>query len=442
MAAQIGSNSRINLALVMEYERLDALKPDPRNPLDHPRQQINQIKRSMYEFGCIQPILAQDDGTIICGHAMFEAAKLLELAEVPVIRIRHLTKDQIRAFQIADNRLTQNAKWNRRLLGEALLDLELAGMDLTLTGFDIAEADLAIAALNLDGSEEDETPPAPGPLVARPGDRWEVLGHRILCGDSLLESSYAALMGKELAAMTVADVPYNLSIPGLVGRGKIKHENFAMASGEMTEAEFTDFLITAFTRIAAVSAPGALAYIFIDWRHLFEVTVAGRRAFDSLRALCVWTKTTPGQGAFYRSQHELVPVWVAKAGKPRNNIQQGRFGRNRSNVWSCASPAAFGHAGEEGKLLEAHPTPKPPQLIADAILDCTARGELVLDPFLGGGASLVACERTGRRCRAIELEPKYVDASLRRIRQLTGEDPRRVGDGRLFSELEREAEGE
>jgi DNA modification methylase len=269
---------------------------------------------------------------------------------------------------------------------------------------------------------------------------WEVLGHRVICADALDVGTLPALMGAERAMMTFADPPYNVVVQGNVaGRGKVKYTEFAQASGEMTPAEFVAFLMSAFAQIAAYSAPGALAYCCMDWRHLLEVMAAGRRAFADLKNVCVWAKPHPGQGSFYRSQHEMILVFEAVAGARRNNIQLGRFGRNRSNLWTYPSPSAFGRAGEEGRLTLDHPTPKPVQMVADAILDCTARGDIVLDPFLGGGGTLIAAERVGRRCRGVEIEPKYVDAALRRLRRLTGEDAVRVSDGRRFADLEQEA---
>jgi DNA modification methylase len=442
----LGHNSRGRRAaqrkLVIDYIPTDQLKPDGRAARVHTPKQVGQIVSSIGEFGFLIPILGDAEDRVICGHARLMAASKIGLPEVPVIRVEHLTPAQIRAFQIAENKLTENATWDERLLGEAFRDLALSELDfdLEVTGFETAEIDSLI--VNLDGAADDpddELPPA-GPLVTRPGDVWEVLGHRIVCGDARIEASYRALMGDERAAVVITDPPYNVPTQGHIGgRGKIKHASFIMAAGEMSEAEFTAFLLEAFLRMAAVCAPGALAYTFSDWRHLPEAFAAGRRAFVGLKNICVWAKTMAGQGSFYRSQHEMVLVFQVSAGKTRNNVQLGRFGRSRSNLWTYASPASFGHTGEEGRLLEEHPCPKPVALIADAILDCTARGDIVLDPFLGGGAAAIAAERTGRRCRGIEIEPKFVDAAIRRLRRLSGEDARRVKDGRMFADLEREA---
>ena len=429
--------------LVIENKLIDQLRPHPANSRLHSQKQIRQIAASEAEFGFIVPIIANSSGEIICGHGRWLAARVLGLAEVPVVQVRHLSPAQIRAFQIADNKLCENAAWDERVLGQTLRELSLMNLDfdLEITGFEVAKIEMLINGLD-DGSvadDPDELPPPAGPAVCRPGDLWELLGHKVLCGDALSEVSYKALMAGEQAAGVFTDPPYNVSARHIGGRGKIKHADFIMAAGEMTEAEFTAFLIKAFTGIAAACSPGALIYVCMDWRHVFEAIVAGRQAFEALKSLCIWAKPHPGQGSFYRSQHELVLVFKAPGGAARNNIRQGRYGRNRSTLWTYPSPASFGRLGEEGRLLEAHPTPKPVAMIADALLDCTVRGDIVLDPFLGGGASLVAAERTGRHCRAIEIDPKYVDVSLRRLMRHTGEDARRVSDGRCFSDIEAEA---
>lgn len=427
--------------LAVEYVPLGALTLDPGNARVHPPKQIKQIARSIEAFSFNVPVLVDREGKLLAGHGRVLALRLLGRSDVPVIRLEHLTPEQARAFAIADNRLIETSTWDEQLLAQhfkSLSEIDLT-FDLEATGFTVAEIDLKIQSPEAAPGEDDpaDAPAPSGPLVTRPGDLWETLGHRVLCADALQPDGYVALVGDERASMTFTDPPYNVAIQGnAAGFGKITYEEFAMASGEMSEAEFTQFLVTVFTRIAEASAPGALAYSCIDWRHLFEVIGAGRQAFKELKNVCVWAKASAGQGSFYRSQHEMVAVFEVAGGKPRNNIQLGRFGRHRSNLWTYPSPAAFGRSGDEGRLTEDHPTPKPVAMVADAMLDCTARGDIVLDPFLGGGATLIAAERVGRRCRAIEIEPRFVDASLRRLRRQTGEDARRLGDGRLFSDLE------
>ena len=219
------------------------------------------------------------------------------------------------------------------------------------------------------------------------------------------------------------------------GLGAIKHTEFAMASGEMTEAEFTAFLTQALGLVSTHSADGSLAYWCMDWRHLHEITVAGRAAYDALQNLCVWTKSNGAMGAFYRSQHELVFVFKKGQAAHRNNIQLGRFGRNRTNVWSYPGANSFGRGGEEGDLLAMHPTVKPVALVADVLLDASARGGLVLDPFLGSGSTLIAAEKVGRRAYGIEIDPGYVDCAIRRWERWTGKKARLEGSHKTFDQI-------
>ena len=243
----------------------------------------------------------------------------------------------------------------------------------------------------------------------------------MLCGSALDAAAFTALMGEERAAMVFTDPPYNVPIDGHAsGLGAIHHRPFPMASGEMDGAEFTGFLSQALRNLAAFSVDGSLHFICMDWRHVEELLAAGRDAYDELKNLCVWVKDNGGMGSLYRSQHELVFVFKHGRNGHRNNVQLGRFGRNRSNVWHYPGANSFARCGEEGNLLALHPTVKPVAMVADAILDCSARGDVVLDAFLGSGTTLIAAERTGRRCYGLELDPAYVDTIVRRWQALTG----------------------
>jgi hypothetical protein len=205
------------------------------------------------------------------------------------------------------------------------------------------------------------------------------------------------------------------------GLGAIQHREFAMATGEMSEADFITFLTNVLGLSARYSRDGSLHYICMDWRHLPELQAAGDAVYTEQKNLCVWVKDNPGMGSFYRSQHELVLVFKHGTAAHRNNIQLGRHGRNRSNVWNYPGVNSFRRTSDEGDLLALHPTVKPVKLVADAILDASARGDVVLDPFLGSGTTLIAAERVGRRCRGIELDPLYVDTIVRRWQALTGD---------------------
>jgi DNA modification methylase len=285
-------------------------------------------------------------------------------------------------------------------------------------------------------------PEAPaGPPVTKIGDLWLLGRNRLLCGSALDIGDFTAVMARERAAMVFIDPPYNVPIDGHAsGLGAIHHRPFPMASGEMDKAEFTGFLARACRNLAAFSAGGSLHYICMDWRHLEEVLAAGRDAYDELKNLCVWVKHNAGMGSLYRSQHEFVLVFKQRGGAHRNNVQLGQFGRNRSNVWHYSGANSFARGGEEGNLLALHPTVKPVALVADAILDCTERGGIVLDAFLGSGTTVIAAERTGRRCYGLELDPAYVDTAIRRWQVLTGGKAHHAASARSFDDLAGEAE--
>jgi DNA modification methylase len=349
---------------------------------------------------------------------------------------------------IADNRLTENSVWDDRLLAEQLKDLSLLGLDfdIEVTGFDMGEIDLRIASLGepCDPSDDpaDVLPEAPTSLpVSKMGDLWQVNQHRVLCGNALDNEAFATLLGDDRAAMVFTDPPYNVPIDGHAsGLGAIHHRPFPMASGEMDRPEFTAFLRAAFRNLAEFSIDGSLHYVCMDWRHIEEGMNAGREVYTELKNLCVWAKDNPGMGSLYRSGHEFVFVFKHGRSAHRNNVQLGGFGRNRSNVWRYPGANSFARGGAEGNLLALHPTVKPVALVADAILDCSARGDIVLDAFLGSGTTVIAAERTGRRCYGLELDPAYVDTIVRRWQALTGGTARHAASGRTFDDLVREPE--
>jgi DNA modification methylase len=310
----------------------------------------------------------------------------------------------------------------------------------------MGEIDLRIASLEdtLPQGDDpaDALPETPaGPPVSKIGDDWRLGRNRLLCGSALDTLAFRALMGEERAAMVFADPPYNVEIDGHAsGLGAIHHRPFPMASGEMDKAEFTTFLVQACRNLASSSAAGSLHFICMDWRHLDELLAAGAEAYGELKNLCIWVKDNAGMGSLYRSQHELILVFKQRGGAHRNNVQLGQFGRNRSNVWRYPGANSFARCGAEGNLLALHPTVKPVAMVADAILDCTERGDIVLDAFLGSGTTIIAAERTGRRCYGLELDPVYVDTAIRRWQALTGDKARHAVNGRVFDDLAREAE--
>ena len=429
----------------IELLPLGAISPDPRNPRRHSKTQIRQIARSIQHFGFNVPILLDRNNTLIAGHGRLCAAKHLGITEIPVIRLDYFTEVQAKAFAIADNKLTENSTWDDRLLGQVFQELSVQNLDfdLEVTGFDTAEIDLKIEGLALDDSRDEETENIPAPDCGRPvtkaGDLWILGEHRVLCGNALDAGAYQQLLDGERADVVFTDPPYNVRIDGHVsGLGAVHHREFAMASGEMSGDEFGAFLTVALGLHARSSLDGAIHFVCMDWRHLDILLRAGTAAYTELKNICVWTKNNAGMGSFYRSQHELVCVFKSGRGPHQNNIQLGRFGRTRTNVWSYPGATTFSKASDEGNLLELHPTVKPVKMVADAILDCSRRGDIVLDGFLGSGTTVMAAERTGRRARGLELDPIYTDTIVRRWQNYTGLDARHATAGKTFAEHERE----
>jgi DNA modification methylase len=418
---------------------VDEIRPNPRNPRTHSAKQVSQIAASIREFGFTNPILIDETDEIIAGHGRLEGARAVGLAEVPCIRLEGLTNAQKKALVIADNKLAINAGWDLEILEEQMLELIDEGLDLEITGFEVPEINL-ILQNTWDAAEtdpQDENIPAVlanVPPVARPGDVWLLGRHRLFCGNSLEAESYRRLLEVERAAMVFTDPPYNVPIDGHVcGSGKVKHREFAMASGEMTEAAFVDFLKTAAERLVEYSAEGSIHFLCMDWRHLYELLSACRGTYSEFKNLCVWVKDNGGMGSLYRSQHELVAVFKAGKGPHINNVELGRHGRYRTNVWKYPGINSFG----KGRMsdLKAHPTVKPVAMVADAILDCSKPGDLVLDPFAGSGTIFLAAERAGRRGAGIEIDPHYVDVAARRFEQETGEAAVLEASGEVFSSV-------
>jgi DNA modification methylase len=430
------------------YRSIRELRLDPKNPRTHTPRQIRQIARSIDEFGFNVPVLVDGTLKVIAGHGRVMACQQLGWSEVPTIALQHLTEAQAKAFAIADNRLTENSQWNERLLAEQLQELSLLDLDfdLEVTGFEMGEIDLKIESLAPDAERDEDpadriVPLSKAPAVSRPGDLWQLGNHRVCCSSALDDSSYHALLGGRRAAMVFVDPPYNVQINGHVsGLGAIHHREFAMASGEMNQAEFTAFLAKACRLLAQYSVNGAIHFICMDWRHMGELLSAGGEAYGELKNLCVWIKDNAGMGSFYRSRHELIFVFKSGTGHHRNNVQLGQFGRNRTNVWHYPGVIGLSRSEQEGNLLALHPTPKPVALVADAILDCSGRSEIVLDSFLGSGTTVIAAERTGRQCYGLEIDARYVDTIIRRWQTFTGELARHLPTNGTFQEIESQRE--
>ncbi|HYL33443.1 MAG TPA: site-specific DNA-methyltransferase [Stellaceae bacterium] len=432
--------------LQVEYLPASALKLDPGNAKQHSERQIEQIARSIECFGFNVPILVDHENIVRAGTGRYLACQKRGWNEVPIIRLAHLTEAQARAFAIADNRLTELGTWNDQLLGEIFRDLAAAELDFSLevTGFSMGEIDLQIEGLSQDRPDSaDELPTVATQIaVTRPNDIWHLGRHRVLCGNALDSIAYEPLMQGAVADLIFTDPPFNVPIDGHAsGNGQIHHREFAMAAGEMTAAQYTEFLIQICKRLAQNSVDGAIHYLCMDWRHMGELLSAGQAAYTELKNVCVWVKDNGGLGSFYRSQHELIFVFKSGTARHRNNIQLGKFGRNRTNVWAYPGANTLSRGGEEGNLLALHPTVKPVALIADAILDCSARGDIVLDPFLGSGSTLIAAERVGRICYGIEIDPLYIDTAIRRWQRYTGGEAIHAMTGKSFDAMAAEREG-
>lgn len=415
------------------------LRPNKRNARTHSKKQIRQLGDVIARFGWTYPILVDENLEIICGHARWQAATELRIKEVPVIVLTGLRAGEKRAFAIADNKVAANAGWDRNILaaelGESASLLPECNLDLEITGFDAAEIDsLAGDLMDPEHDSADEMPPVNGTMpVSRTGDLWQLGNHRLVCGDACDENALKQLMNIERASMLFGDPPYNVRIGATVGRGKTKHREFLSGSGEMSPTQFVDFLNGWMKLAVRYSEDGAIHYVCIDWRHLHEILTAGRNVYSELKNLVVWVKTNAGQGSFYRSQHEFILVFKNGDGPHQNNVELGKHGRNRSNVWTYPGVNSF-RAGRMEEL-SVHPTVKPVALVADAMRDCSRRGEIVLDPFMGSGTTILAAERVGRRGYGLEIDPLYVDVAIRRWQSFTGRDAVLEATGQTFDEL-------
>jgi DNA modification methylase len=419
------------------WRTIGELREFPGNPRRHPERQIASLMRSINRVWT-NPILIDEAGTILAGHGRLEAAKRLGMAEVPTVTISGLSAAEKKAVVIADNRMPEQAVWDFDLLRSHFKNLIELDFDVELTGFSTGEVDLLI-----DGSTEPSTTdPADdladlptGPPFSQLGDVWDLGRHRVVCGDALNAQAYERLLQSEHAEMVVTDPPFNVPIDGnATGHGTVHHREFAMASGEMSAAAFIAFLECFVRFVIRSSRDGAIHYIFIDWRHLFELLSAALPLYTEWKNLLVWNKHNGGLGSFYRSKHELIAVFKSGTKPHINNFGLGARGRYRTNVLDYPGVNSF-HPARRGDL-QLHPTVKPVALIADLIRDCSRRNGIILDPFGGSGTTILAAERTGRVARVIELDPLYVDLTIRRWQNATGLLARHIDTGVGFADIE------
>ncbi|KWV91783.1 DNA methyltransferase [Erythrobacter sp. YT30] len=421
-------SNKLRNELQVEYRSIEELRENPDNAKLHPKEQISKICRSIRQFGFLVPLLVDGDGMVLCGHGRLEAAKQLGEKTLPVVCIDHLTEAERRAFVIADNKLAEQGKWDEEQLAiefNALLELEGA-IEIIDTGFEIGEIDYLIEK-SRDESETEEAEFLATDVEqrCRVGDLWQLGKHKLYCGDALDPKSYETLLSSEKAGLVFTDPPYNLPIAGVAsGRGKVQHQDFVQASGEMSRKTFGEFLERFIQFSIASTKDGAIHFICMDWRQIDLLVSVGHKQFDELKAICVWDKGTGSMGSLYRSRHEFIAVFKSGSEPHINNVELGRHGRNRSNVWTYPGMGSFGRG--RSKALSLHPTVKNLEMVADAILDCSNPGDLVLDPFAGSGTTALAAQRTKRRAALIELDPHYCDIILHRFREATGVEPFRV----------------
>lgn len=415
-----------------------SIYPNPDNPRVHSKKQIRQIAAAIKQLGLINPFVVNGNGMILAGNGRYVAVQELGIDNVPVAVVSGLTKAEEQLYILADNQLNNNSAWDPAALATAIhvmtpLLIE-EGLSIELAGFETAKIDSLLSDHIDDESDPaDEVPIVADKAVTRSGDLWKLERHRLLCGDATAEIDLQRLMGRDRASAIITDPPYNVRVASIQGRGKIKHREFPVASGEMTPHGFTHFLTNFMLLAAEYSNDGSIHYVFIDWKHLSEMLAAGAIAYGELKNIVVWCKSNAGMGSFYRSQHELICVFKNGDGAHQNNVELGKHGRHRSNVWTYAGVNSF----RAGRLeeLSIHPTVKPVALIADAMRDCSRRGEIILDPFMGSGTSILAAEKVGRRAYGLEIDPLYVDVAVKRWQDFTRRDAILKATGQTFDEV-------
>ena len=412
---------------------IDDVRLANRSVRRHKPRQIAMLKASLERFGQF-PILVSSKGEIIDGHAVTIAVRELGWSTIRVIVVDGFSPDEVKALRIALNKQAEAGGWDYEVLAEDLADLIDLDFDVEELGFEIAEVDkiFDVASIVADGEVEDE--PVSSESLIRVGDCFQIGPHKLLCGDSTKVEFVEQLMGSDLARAALTDPPYNVAINGHVsGLGAASHRDFVMGSGEMSDVEFGQFLHSSISAMLFGIEKGGLLFIAMDWRGIERLLRVGRELKLELINVCVWVKNNAGMGSFYRSQHEFFAVFRKPGASHRNNIQLGRFGRHRSNVWHYDSANSFGRTRDED--LAMHPTVKPTPLIEDIMKDCTKQGEIVLDPFGGSGTVLIAAQKIKRVARVMELDPRYVETALRRYQKRFKEVPIHVETGLSLDEL-------
>ena len=416
-----GSNCK-NLQLVAT----DMVQVRDKNPRKHAKKQLQKLKNAIQKLRFINPIIIDEKGILIAGELRLQAAKDFKMSQVPALILEDITEEEARAIRIADNRIAEDAIWDFSLLQEELNNLVKFDIKFDDVGFEPIDYEKIFLSKDSPDNKvhNEETEDSSWldeniPILVKKGDLIRLGDHFLVCGDSLNPATFAFLMQGELAQIVIADSPYNCTINKHVcGLGKVKHEEFEMASGEMTDAEFSDFIFKFMQNLVKFSADGSLHYLFIDWVGLNKILTQGSKLYTELKNIAVWDKGVGGMGAFYRSQHEMVPIFKNGKAKHQNHIQLGKYGRYRTNVWEYPGIRATNPGSLE--LLKLHPTVKPVAMLHDILLDASSKNDIVLDCFGGSGSTLLAAERSGRRARIIEISPRYCDVIIWRWEKETG----------------------
>ena len=373
--------------------------------------QVQRVVASIRALGFCDPVLIDGEDQVLDGVVRVEAAKLAGLNTIPCIVVDHLTAEERRVLRLALNRVQERGSWDLDELKLEFEELSLEDGLLEITGFTDCEIDQILLDAEPSPIEVGPLLPARGATTdVRVGDIFALGRHRVICGDARDPRVLAALMGEEKARLILTDEPYNVPVQGHVTGGD--HREFAMASGEMSEAEFLAFNRDWMGTALPYLVDGGVFGTFIDWRGLATVHAAANEFDLEQLNLIVWGKTNPGMGSLYRSQHELLPLFKKGRAPHINNVGLGRCGRSRSNLWMHPGASSLGSSTRKG--LQDHPTVKPVALLVDAMFDLTYRDDIILDPFLGSGSTLVAAEQAGRRCLGIEVDPSYIDIILKR----------------------------
>jgi len=427
-------------ALNIKYRRIDDLTPHPSQLRQHSRAQRRKAKSLVQHHDQVMPIIVDTANVIIDGHLIWETLRDLGYDQIAVVVAANRSPEEIRALRLALNRLPEDSKWDKTALAIEIRELVELNFDMEFTAFDGPEIEACLTIDLPENAVEDN--PLEGlrddtQTISATGNLWILGQHRLFCGSALERSSFQVLMGDEFARMVFVDPPYNVPVNGhICGSGSIKHPEFAMASGEMSEERFTEFLGSSFKQLASFSVDGSIHFACMDWRHMSELLAAGGTAYTEVKNVCIWAKDNGGMGSLYRSQHELVFVFKNGTGRHINNVELGKHGRTRTNLWSYPGVNSL----RKGRLeeLAMHPTVKPIAMVADAILDVSNHGDIVLDSFGGSGTTLMAAEQTNRCARLIEISPRYVDVTIRRWENATGQKAVLESTGQTFAEIEAE----